>query len=460
MFETREAALKFFFDDRHLSMDILSLKSCLTYCHHLESLELIFRNSRKHYKGMSASARIGFGAETFFLTDHSAAVYMAKIGLSIPELAVVQFPKPVKGFALHHVAGVLTRAGSDFDDSMEGWIQLGVDIIQNGADLFSMRRSRTPLLTALVGFSFSGTLTPDIRRPLQRWNDMLRRANVDLEWYCAKESEIWKPLSAGLWKTRSDTCSTRLVKVKFCHETQSCIPVFQDEVIIPVMRLRLMPGSFRGSRDPFETICWDTLSKEEEEEGHWSEVGCVFIRSSLTCDYDPEQESFGWYSKLIDCTQDDNGTLLRMTRSSRNGNSSSKRASSQPPSQRRTRHDDQVLFSSRMHEWLPLYHYCHVQSTWTVSCHRVRRQHWLEPRMCVYQEDNRDTDRHSWLRETNFLDEIRACKSFRDRYDALPYPLLRHSHRTGCPQGCDQVDLEKLAKPRFLPAWHPCRNEL
>jgi hypothetical protein len=300
---------------------------------------------------------------------------------------------------------------------------------------------------------------------------MLRRANVDLGWYCAKESETWKTLDTGsmLWQNRptSKTCTTRFVKVKYCHETQSCIPVFRDDVIIPVMRQRLIPGSYYGSRYPVETVGWDFLSEDEKEEGYWSRVGDVAIRSSLTYDYDPEQEYCGWYSKLIDCTQDDNGTLLRMTRSSRNGPRSSKRASSQPPSQHRTRHRDQILFSSRVHTWLPPYHYCHVRSTWTVSCHHRRLESWMdtrfsiEPRLCAYQKDNEDIGDHSWLRDTNFLGEIRSCrKSHRYRYGDPLHTLLDHSHQTGCPQGCDRVDLEKLAKPRFLPPWHPCRNEL
>ena len=204
-------ALKLFFDDRHLSMDTVTLKTCLEYCDHLGPLEVIFRNSRKHY--LSASARIGLGAETF-TSYHSAAVYVTKIGLSVPELAIVQFPEPVNGSALHHVAKVIAdlnyvHVAEAFDfgsDDMEGWIQLGADIIQNGADLFSVKMSYgvslTPLLVVLscMRLSFSA-----IRRSLQKWNDVLRRAKVDLEWYCAKESEAWKTLRRGrLWARNLD----------------------------------------------------------------------------------------------------------------------------------------------------------------------------------------------------------------------------------------------------------------
>jgi hypothetical protein len=164
-FETREAALNLFFDDRQLSMDTISFKTCLRYCHHLETLEVMFRNSRKHYKDLSASARIGLGAESFLSVD-SAAIYMAKIGLSVPELAVIQFPEPVNGFALHHVA----EAFADnfcVDDLMEGWIQLGVDIIQNGADLFPTKMSCTPWLVILNTFNHSNLPFSSIRRPLQ-----------------------------------------------------------------------------------------------------------------------------------------------------------------------------------------------------------------------------------------------------------------------------------------------------
>ena len=463
-----EAALKLFFDDRHLSMDRFTLKVCLEYCDHLGSLEVIFRNSRKHH--MSASARTRLGAETF-APYYSAAAYMTKIGLAIPELAIVQFPEPENGSALHHVAEALT----DFPSGdLEGWTQLGVDIIQNGADLFSVkmyhRGSSTPLLVVLHDIRLWQPQPSPTRRPLQRWNDMLRRANVDLEWYCAREFEIWKTLGTGsrFWNNRSTTRATWLIKLEICRETQSCIPVFRDDAIIPVMRLRLVPGSFVGSQYPVETICWESLSKEEEEEGHWSWIRRLFIRSSLTYDFDSKEESHCWYGKLIDCTQDDNGTLLRMTRLSRNGNGSNKRASSQPPSQRRTRDDGQILFSSRLHAWLPPYHYCHVRSTWTVSCHHGRMEDYLDPsvsneaRLCVYQKDNDDIGKHEWLRGTNFLGEIRDCKSVRllRQLDQPPHPLLRHSNNIGCPQGCDQVDLEKLTKPQFLPRWHPCRNEL
>jgi hypothetical protein len=470
-FEPREAALKLFFDDHHLSMDTVSFKECLKLCHHLETLEVIFRNSQKHYKDLSASARIVLGAEAF-AAHTPVAVYLATIGLSIPELAIVEFPAPMSGCALHHVAEAFAEC-SEMDDLMEGWTQLGVDLIENGANLCSIKMSRgpkgTPLLVVLRCFIERMSPFSSIRRPLQRWNDMLRRVDVDFEWYCAKESDMWKILGADIvfWRWLSYTCRARLVEVKFCHETQSCILVLQDDVIIPIVRQSLIPGSFRESRYPVETICWNYLSEDEMEEGHWSRVGDVVIRSSLTYDYDPEPESCGWYNKLIDCTQDDNGTLLRMTRSSRNGNGnrSSKRASSQPSSQYRTRHGDQILFCSRVHTWLPPYHYCHVRSTWTVSCHHGRLQSWMDPRfsndprLCVYQKDNDIIGQH-WLRDANFLGEIGDCQSFRHRTGDPLHPLLRHSHRIGCPQGCDQVDLEQLAKPPFLPPWHPCRNEL
>jgi hypothetical protein len=446
-------------------MDTFTFKKCLRYCDRLGSLEVIFRNSRKHY--LSTSARIGLGAETFS-SWHSTAAYTTKIGLSIPELAVVQFPEPGNGSALHHVAEALAESPSDV---LEGWTQLGVDIIQNGADLFSIKMvptgSSTPFLVVLSCLSMFKSPFSALRQPLQRWNDMLRRANVNLEWYCERESEIWKTLDteSRYWDNRSTTWTTRLIKLKFCRETQSCIPVFRDDALIPVMRLRLVPGSFVRSQYPVETICWGSLSKEEEEEGHWRQVSGVLIRSSLTYDYDSEQESRCWYSNLIDCTQDDNGTLLRMTRSSRDGNSSNKRASSQPPSQRRTRDDGRFLFSSGLHAWLPPYHYCHVQSTWTVSCHHGRLSSYVDPgvsneaRLCVYQKDNDDIGEHEWLRGTSFLAEIRDCKSFRRRTRGQPlHPF--HSYRTGCPQGCDQVDLEKLARPQYLPRWHPCRDEL
>jgi hypothetical protein len=218
-------------------------------------------------------------------------------------------------------------------------------------------------------------------------------------------------------------------------------------VTIPVKRLHLIPGSFRGSRYPVETICWDYLSKEEEEEGHWSRVGEVVIPSSLTYDHDSEQKYCSWYSKLIDCTQDDNGTLLRMTRSSRDGNRASKRASSQPPSERRTRREEEVISFSRIHAWLPLYHYCYGRSTWTVSCHYRRLWSWkdsAEPRSCAYQTDNKNIAIDSRLKKPSFLGEIRNCKSFPRRFGDTLHPLLRHSHRVGYPQGVIKLTSRSL----------------
>ena len=187
------------------------------------------------------------------------------------------------------------------------------------------------------------------------------------------------------------------------------------------------------------------------------------IRSSHTYEHDPRSD--GWYNKLIDCTQDDNGTLSRMTRSPRSSNRSSKRASSQPPSLHRSRHHDQLVFSSRTYTWLPPYHYCHVRGTWTVSCHHRRLNYWTDfcmsnqPRLCMYQNNDDDIGTCPF-EDTNFLDEVRQCKTNQHGYvNPDHHPLLRHSHQIGCPQGCDQVDLEKIAKPRGLQHWHPCRNE-
>ena len=469
-FRTRNAALELFFHDGHFTMDTLSLRTCLVYSQHLDTLEVIFRNSPKHFKDLSALARIGLGAETFNSRD-SAAVYVAKFELSIPELAVVQFPEPVGGSALHHIVDAFGELMFG-DVDVEEWSQLGVEIIRNGADLFSVKKRAglhdvTPFLSILQRSSLGDSPFSRTRRRLLRWTDMLRRANVDLEWYCAKEVETWQTLDLDLtlWPHRSFTCTTRLVKLKFCPETQSCIPVFVDDGVVQLMRQRFTPGSFVGSQYPIDTICWESLSKEEKEEGHWSRFGNrLLIRSSSAYDFDPQQEPCSWYNKLIDCTKDDNGTLLQMTRCSRKGNRSSKRASSQPPSQHRTRHDDQLLFSSRTHTWLPPYHYCHVRCTWTVNCHhgpvnwRMDYRMSKESRLCVYQDDNDDIE--NYPEDTNFLGEIRQCKSLQHRFGDPLHPILRHSHEIGCPRGCDQVDLEKLAKPRDLQRWHPCRDEL
>lgn len=186
--ETRKAALNLFFDCCRLSMDLSSLEASLCYCQDLEAFEIIFRNSRKLYKNLSRSERLQIGAQTVSPWN-TADVYMAKSGLSIPELAVVQFPGRVDVSALHLVA----KAFRGRDDNMEGWSQIGVGIIQNGADLFSVGRSGTRFLTPFLQIvycyhPFDSPSSAHTRHPLQKWNKMLRRANVDLEWYCARRS--------------------------------------------------------------------------------------------------------------------------------------------------------------------------------------------------------------------------------------------------------------------------------
>jgi len=492
-FESAEnmlAALKFFFEECHLNLDQPTLKETLKLCVHLDNLKTIFRNSRNLHRNLSIEERMRIFAKTLQGPD-TVGLFIAMIGLPIPELALFQHPEV--GSALHQVTRQLARPFNSYvereeieREKIEEWTQVGIDIIQYGADLFLVKYDgdgpMTPLLQLLDFWWEPGTDFHHISQPLERWNTMLDRANVDLEWYYAKEYKIWKSLGVNCEFHRkfSDTSSVtkRLVKIEFCSETQTCFPIFRHETTIPVMALQSLPGSFCEIRNPVKAICWGNGTPEEEDEGHRSLVKEVVIRGSLTYDNVSEPLYRGPHDDFVDSAQDDNGPLLRMTRLPGDNNCSGKRAWSQPPMQRQRRESrDRYLVSSLTHVWLPADHYCFVQSRWTLSCHHVRQivqqgersysALFIEPRLCAHQADRpshcSNLMKHNGYRSggNTFLSEIRDCQMFPFDQNLAPSPdsaqplSLRHNNSARCPQGCGTVDLEKLNEPNSMPHWHP-----
>lgn len=301
-----EAALEFFFEDCHMSMDHESLESFLIFSSDLRPLSIILRNSQDLYGGLSVLERIEIGAGAHFYPD-TAALYAAKFGLSLPDLALARFQGQglMGGSALHDVAEMLN---SPYTTDEEGFYRLGVNLIRNGADLFAVlmpgERPRTPLLEFLCNWTLhrsgrrgGGSQHPTCS-PLDRWNDMLKEANVDLEWYYTKEHQVWETLGAAseVYRQTDCACITKLVAITFCPETQECIPMLRDDVTIPVMKLHLLPGSFSESRNPITTICWEPSAREKEEEGHWSLEKEVVISGNVMYGETLEDESRRLYT--------------------------------------------------------------------------------------------------------------------------------------------------------------------
>jgi hypothetical protein len=315
---------------------------------------------------------------------------------------------------------------------------------------------------------------------LDLWTRMLTSAHINLEAYFAAEREVWKQHRSCIrFQPRLQRgYSTKMVSVGYSTEKSACTIHVRNEARISIAQLHHLPGSFQPRRaDVSDGICW-VPTAEECEEGNWSIstlTGCV-LRSKVVVGYDLATKYADSYYGLLNTTQDDNGTLMRILGMSYRGRRSRRRSSSQPVPQRRRLFDYENRPISLVHRWLPRYHYCHARSTWVLSDHHT-------PTMLVPPEpDSSFVDPINYAKDNvspydafditkqqtpgGFLRDIINCRAgkFFSRADP-PYtvPLqLRHNYLstesgagTTCPQGCSKVNPDKLEKACHLPEWHP-----
>jgi hypothetical protein len=433
-------------------------------CAKSDSLEFL-----THRLQLSAHERAHLNVD-LLKSSESAAIYVAKLRLSTFGLLSTYSGLEHIESPLHHVARFL---GCDLPGiDRESWMRIGVDAIRDGAGLHVVQRDNntpcTPMLQLLREFVPDPARYPH-RFPVELflgrldvWVRMLTAAHIDLEEYFAAERKIWKQFRSRIaFGPRLERgYSTKMVRVGFSPEKSACTIHVRNQATMTVAQLHHLPGSFqpRPVGVP-HTICWAPTVREREE-GHWS-VSRKYAES---------------YYGLLNTTQDDNGTLMRVLRMSHRDRRSCGRSSSQPVPQRRRLFDYENRPTSSVHRWLPRYHYCHARSTWVVSGHHTPimsvppepDSSFIDPINCA-KDNVSPYDAFEITKQQTpggFLRDIINCRAgnFIPRADP-PYtvPLhLRHNYLswesgagTTCPQGCSRVNPDRLEKACDLPEWHP-----
>lgn len=84
------------------------------------------------------------------------------------------------------------------------------------------------------------------------------------------------------------------------------------------------------------------------------------------------ESRIGPYQSLIECTQDDDGVLMRVLDKSHHSRRR-QRSSSQPCPIYRRRYDCETSHDSRVHDWLPPLHFYIGVSVWIIRDHQETR---------------------------------------------------------------------------------------
>ena len=455
-------------------IDVQMLAGVWSYCNSPKCQDILLGHFAKAIQRMSMPARRRFVRQIIDPSD-SAVVFLRKIELcrasaSLDNAAALDdFCKEYGDLVLHYVAGVFGSHVAHSDLAL--WTRIGVTAMQNGADpvvahdydLGSRRNVRhTPLLRLL---SMTRTLASDClsfkRMPveLDLWIQMLQEAGMDMEKYFSRETEAWQFADTVVTKhfgrmqhiTMRDI-TMRFISVEYDTQTQNCTFQVRDEALVPLKRLHRLPGSFAGESLVPDTMCW-LPNDDESEEGLWlgEESDYLPLVSQVLTLQELVESRLGPYHGLIDCTQDDNGVLMRVL--DKSYHNSRQRSSSQPCSIYRRRYDCENSHGSRVHDWLPPLHFCIGMSTWVITEHQ-------ETRECARGDGT--VWAPAWdagqFHRTGFLNRARLCQLvFREE---LTSEERLHDCTQRCPQGCAGINLNHLVMrpiPRSLPIWHPGR---
>jgi hypothetical protein len=452
-------------------MSLLKFARIWQRCGSPAGLKMLLRKFSTFVQAMSAKEQVRFFSASLTPLE-SATSYMAKIDLCCKVSSPNYFYRKMGQSVLYHVAKVFGEGLPDSD--WQGWTRIGVTAIRKGIKLLALRRftlrgvscPHTPLGYLLFSIP-SNSSTEAISTALERWTHMLDEAKIDLTVYYTRESEtstlshtnvnlifrtsrnkLVRLATTGQLTTRICShgnlslisCTSRntlvsLAALDYDPLTKTCNFRIRHQAAIPLMRLHHLPGSFPGSVDIPDTICWNP-DHEELEEGHWSrsESGGPLLRGRMMNVQVLDRMCDGSYLGLVDSTQDDTGSLMRMIDMSRFNHRSRKRVSSAPAPLYRRRYDYERLRFSKVHPWLPPIHFCTCRSTWVFSGHDPWA--FVDARSCVNGHGIADKG------SSNFAINCRryGCRSFLHEIT---------------PQGWRKIDLSTLSRPPTLPYWHP-----
>lgn len=495
LIELREAyrlfveAPGFDFDEELFDSDPQQFKNDdpLSFCPDLECLNFMLRNFFSDLASIPLQTKFDFA---LFVSSRqpvnvTPSLFLQILGLDASDHRLATLQHTHRGMTTLHLIARCFRVFASCGRIIRDWFNLGIEILQNGADASSASVGGwcdTPLLNGLHpiergAFPYTRSLK-EILAMLRLWADMIYQAGIDLCQYGAREVEVWKSLPRASLKLSMDSLSRsgwvvveRLVYGPTPADWTLKVRPLEFPFYFRVLELRDPPGSFpRDSRVPTK-IFW-VPNTEEQDEGNWEEVTKCKIpcttstqpvelqRAIADCQQEPEEPFF---IKTLDDTQDDAGAIalmqLRADRASRSRGTSASRSHSQPP-YLFVRDPTKHIYFTRQRisrAWLPLLPLCPSDFRWnfetTYTVYDIYSG-FRKLRDCTRIMANRPAlaqQSREW-QGASFLAWIAACQNDR------PSTMLRENGHTGlpgCPQNCRKVHLEKLHVPEELKHYHP-----
>jgi hypothetical protein len=481
----------------------------LQYCNTAEILEAILQNQALKIDARPVQTRFEIASR---LEATDAASFLKCIGLdsSDPKLASLRNSKgkTVLHVIAHHLG--LYWGLDRYGRRIQGWLDLGVSVVKNGADPSSLAEQGEESWLTCVEILEKDTGRPPPRPPpcispkdshmtpllllllllrpynwrcradflkgelifLRAWTVMMQRAGLDLCRYGAGENEVWKSLGVGDLSWNLDILSNALLSELLYGATPEewsfgvCHPWS-----ISVYELQQPPGAFLKQPVVPSIIAW-LPTQMENDEGPWTLVEKIGYKTNnrdirhLT-PYPTEP-----FNDLVDACQDDAGIIMLMEHRASRRQSTSTRSYSQPPSLRRRELAYYAIQGSQKHRWLPCYHLCPGATSWRFGCvdqglsgesyegycmlgDGIARNAF-HLRSCVKGIHSECSSVHESVRwELNsFLAKLARCR------DEAMRTGRATNHRNDCPwpEGYRDFHVEKLNVPEDLCYYHPRRS--
>ncbi|KIW65398.1 hypothetical protein PV04_07661 [Phialophora macrospora] len=482
----------------------------LQFCNTAEILEAILQNQACKLDARPVQTRFEIASR---LEATDAASFLKCIGLdsSDPKLASL---RNSKGKTMIHVVAHHLRLYWELFDELfdecsqriEGWLDLGVSVLKNGADPSSLAELEEPWLTCgeiletdtdpparppckspkgsyitpllLVlnidpnqdGFRFG--VPEDKLSHLRLWAAIMQRAGLDLCRYGAGEYEIWKSFGVVDFSQNLGDGShyQRMLELLYGATPEQWSFGVCHTWSISLYKLQQPPGAFPKQAVVPLTIAW-LPTRMENDEGPWT---LVEEKRHVTNDGDVEdlaRYSPEPFNDLVDAYQDDAGVIMLMQHRASRGRCTRIRSHSQPPSLRQRERAYYAKQNSFAHPWLPCYHLCPGAPSWRFDClgddsSEVYQEisilgdskPWpvFHVRSCVkgINSGRSSVQQSSLWQSWSFLADIVRCQNYAVYRGRGAY----HMHDCLWPEVCRDFHVERLNVPEDLRDYHPWRE--
>ena len=414
--------------------------------------------------------------------------------------------------ALHFIALQLAQIGwnsAGYVDRLQSWIDIGVSVLQNGADLCSLEtvesptwnhhedfnredyithipsskdsHQRTPLL-AYLRIS-PGYLLVDrsnvMLRGLRIWAEMVDKSNLDLRVSGKREADLWKFLGIEeVLPTALSTPKPPLLPLYISGLLYGPSPADWSLACycrrqVEMYKLQPTPGTFETHSRLPSTISWIPVDHESDE-GPWTQkvnkLRYTHVGNLKEVEINLAQEPF---VRLVNGCQDDTGAVMLLLQRRSRGRNLSRRAHSQPPGISRREVAYCEAQSSDHHLWLGEYHLCPRDLFWRSGCVadendciRIGGSYTqvIDLRMCVenVHKTSLSLQQSSLWQWYSFLTAFESCRLEAVQFErAMAGSETEAGHLDYCPspEGCRAFRVDKLNVPEELRAYHPSYSQ-